>query len=92
MALRRLAITISGRVHGVGFRLFSRDAASHLGLTGWVRNSPHRTVDMEIQGEGSMVELYCDRVRQGPRLAHVENVSITEIPVREIELSFDIVH
>ena len=51
MVIRRLAIMISGRVHGVGFRFFSRDAAESFGLTGWVRNTPHRTVEMEIQGE-----------------------------------------
>ena len=92
MARRRVAITVSGRVHGVGFRFFSRDAALIFGITGWVRNSPHRTVEMEAQGEAVSVELFSDKVRQGPRLSHIDSVSITEIPVQENETSFDIFH
>jgi acylphosphatase len=92
MTMQRLAIRISGRVHGVGFRFFSREAAQSLGVTGWVRNNAHRTVEMEAQGEQVSVELFCDKVRQGPRLAHVEDVTISEISVRENEMSFDIFH
>jgi acylphosphatase len=57
-----------------------------------VRNTPHRTVEMEIQGEQASVELFCDKVRQGPRLAHVEDVNVSEIPIQENETSFDIFH
>ena len=39
MELKRLSITVSGRVQGVGFRYFTEDAAEALGLTGWVRNT-----------------------------------------------------
>jgi acylphosphatase len=92
MAKKRLAVTISGRVHGVGFRFFSRDAAKIFGLTGWVRNTPHRTVEIEIQGESAVLELFCEKIRQGPRLSHVEEVNITELPVQHTETSFDIFH
>jgi acylphosphatase len=92
MALKRLAITVSGRVHGVGFRFFSRDVAARFGLTGWVRNTPHRTVELEAQGDETMLDLLCERVRQGPRLSHVDDVTISEIPVQVNETSFDIFH
>ena len=44
MELKRLSITVSGRVRGVGFRYFTEDAAEALGLTGWVK----------IHGEGML--------------------------------------
>ncbi len=92
MTIKRLTITVSGRVHGVGFRFFSREAATQLGLTGWVRNSPERTVELEAQGEEATLELFCGKLRQGPRLAHVMDVNVSEIPVRASETSFDIFH
>jgi acylphosphatase len=92
MQLKRFEIVISGRVHGVGFRFFSREAAKNLGLTGWVRNSAHRTVEIEVQGDHDVLKQFCDRIRQGPRLAHVENVKISDIPVKISESSFDIFH
>ena len=92
MAMQRLAVTISGRVHGVGFRFFTRDTAKSFGLTGWVRNTPHRTVEIEIQGEASVLELFCEKMHQGPRLSHVHEVNIKEIPVQHTETSFDIFH
>jgi acylphosphatase len=92
MAKKRLAITVSGRVQGVGFRFFSRDVAEELGLTGWVRNAPHHKVELEAQGEEGTLAIFCDRLRQGPRLSHVEDVGMTEIPVQVNETSFDIFH
>ena len=92
MAKKRLSITVSGRVQSVGFRFFSRDAAEQFGLTGWVRNAPRHTVELEVQGDEAMLDLFCDKLRHGPRLSHVENVEITEIPVQVHETSFDIFH
>ena len=39
-----------GRVQGVGFRHTALNAASRLGLTGWVRNERDGSVSMEAQG------------------------------------------
>lgn len=92
MATRRVSITISGRVHNVGFRFFSREAAENIGLTGWVRNSPMRTVEIEVQGEDTLLNLFFKKVGHGPRLAHVEDVVISDIPIQKNETSFDIFH
>ena len=92
MAKKRLAVTVSGRVHGVGFRFFSRDLAEQLGLTGWVRNTPRHTVELEVQGEEETLDQLCERLRQGPRLSHVDDVETAEIPVQQNETTFDIFH
>jgi acylphosphatase len=80
MALKRLSITVMGRVQGVGFRYFTEDVANALGLGGWVRNNPERTVDCEVQGEENLLEEFCKELRKGPPLARVKDLLITEIP------------
>jgi acylphosphatase len=92
MAKKRLAITVSGRVQSVGFRFFSRDTAGQFGLTGWVRNTPRHMVELEVQGEESVLDLFCDKLKHGPRLSHVDGIEIAEIPVQVNETSFDIFH
>ena len=47
----RKHILVYGRVQGVGFRYRASHAARSFGLTGWVRNNPDGTVEMELQGE-----------------------------------------
>lgn len=46
----RKHILFYGRVQGVGFRYYAVNKANQLGLTGWVRNLPDGTVEMEAQG------------------------------------------
>ena len=52
----RKQIRFRGKVQGVGFRYHAKNAASSLGLTGWVRNESDGSVYMEVQGEDVLVE------------------------------------
>jgi len=81
VALKRLSIAITGRVQGVGFRYFAEDAANVLGLSGWVRNNPDRTVECEAQGEEDILEEFCSQLRKGPPLSRVSDLLIAEVPV-----------
>ena len=45
----------SGRVQGVGFRYTMQRYASHLGLTGWVKNLYNGNVEAYVQGEESKI-------------------------------------
>lgn len=45
----RKHIVFYGRVQGVGFRYYAVNKANQLGLTGWVKNLPNGTVEMEVQ-------------------------------------------
>lgn len=55
----------SGRVQGVGFRMYVRENASKLGLKGWVRNMDDGTVDMEVQGESDKVDKLFKIIQEG---------------------------
>ena len=52
----RKHIIFYGRVQGVGFRYYAVNKANQLGLTGWVRNLPEGTVEMEVQGEEPLID------------------------------------
>jgi acylphosphatase len=79
MAVKRISITVSGRVQGVGFRYFSQDSAESLGISGWVRNNFDRTVECEAQGEEADLELFTAKLREGPPMSVVKHVAVNEI-------------
>lgn len=70
---------ISGRVQGVGFRWFAREAADGLGLTGYARNLRDRRVEVVAQGKPEILKKLEDQLRSGPPLARVENVDKIDI-------------
>ena len=69
-------ITVQGLVQGVGFRYFVYRHASKLGLTGWVRNLYNSEVEIEAEGDRSLVEELIKEVKVGPRSAHVKDLKI----------------
>ena len=71
---RRFIIT--GRVQGVGFRYFTRDAAMREGVTGWVSNRPDGCVEAYVEGEADAVTRVERDIRRGPPGARVEDVQV----------------
>jgi len=69
---------ISGRVQGVGFRWFTREAAQREGLTGWVRNLPDGRVEALVEGEAESVERMERALRRGPGSGHVSDVFVDD--------------
>lgn len=72
----RRHILVTGLVQGVGFRYEALRAARRLGLTGWVRNNPDGSVELEAQGDSRSVEEFIDLLWQGPRWSRVDDVRI----------------
>lgn len=59
---RRLALLFSGDVQGVGFRWTNQSLAQDRHLTGWVKNLPDGTVQMEIQGVPQALAAHLERI------------------------------
>lgn len=74
---RRLRIT--GRVQGVGYRYHMAQEASHLGLTGWVRNRSDGSVEALVHGAPTAVQALIDWTHEGPPLARVDGVAVSEV-------------
>jgi acylphosphatase len=70
---------ITGRVQGVGYRFFVSDVAKREGLHGWVRNRPNGAVEALAEGEAEALERFERLLSQGPRLARVDGMDITDI-------------
>ena len=63
--VRRVRVKISGRVQGVCFRAFTRERASELGLDGWVRNLPDRSVEASFCGPADRIDLMLEWCWEG---------------------------
>lgn len=79
-SLERLHVVVRGRVQGVGFRYAACDMARGLGLAGWVRNLPSGEVEAEFQGTRAKLESALEWCGQGPRVAHVTEVTSRWLP------------
>lgn len=88
--VRRLSIVVSGIVQGVGFRFFVRDTARRHSITGWVRNRPDGSVEMEAQGEPGKLSVFCEEACRGPVLSLIKKKTVVDIAALEGETSFDI--
>jgi len=79
-------IHITGVVQGVGFRPFVYNLATGLGLSGWVLNSSSG-VEIEAIGPVTTLNEFIQRLQpDAPPLARIEHVTVTELPVSEVEV------
>lgn len=70
-------ILVSGYVQGVGFRYFVYHRATKLGLKGYVRNFYNGDVEIEVEGDRSLIEEFIKEIKVGPRAAHISDMKIT---------------
>ena len=69
-------IYVSGRVQGVFFRQFTKETATHLGLTGYVQNLPDGRVKVVAEGNQEKLDKLIDKLHKGPSMANVENADV----------------
>ena len=72
----RVHIIVHGLVHGVGFRWYVARQAGTLGLRGFVQNRPEGTVEIEAEGDRSLIQEFISHVQVGPRSAQVRDLQI----------------
>jgi acylphosphatase len=72
----RVRVRVTGRVQGVCFRASAVDEAERLGVSGFARNLPDGSVEIEAEGERRLVEAMVEWCRQGPRWARVEQATV----------------
>ncbi len=76
----RCRYVVHGRVQGVSFRWYTRDAAQRLGVQGWVRNRRDGTVEVEAWAAPKKLSELEERLRQGPTSSRVDRVEREELP------------
>ena len=65
---------VSGQVQGVWFRASARDQAQAVGLRGYAKNLPDGRVEVLAVGDAAGIDTLAAWLRQGPELAHVEDL------------------
>lgn len=85
----RKSVRYSGRVQGVGFRATTAATARRFPITGWVRNEPDGSVQMEVQGDAEAIGEFM--LALGATFSrHISGVDESEIVEIASEEGFDI--
>ena len=73
----RLSVTVYGRVQGVYFRYFVRNAARDLGLRGYARNlASGDAVEIKAEGQKPHLDRLLEQLKTGPAGASVRSVEV----------------
>jgi len=77
VAIQRVRLFVSGRVQGVCFRYYTREQASALGVTGFVRNLYDGRVEVVAEGAAEAIERLVLWCHEGPSMANVIEIEIS---------------
>ncbi len=77
---RAIRSAVSGVVQGVGFRAAAVRTARDLKILGWVRNEEDGTMMVHAEGSSPAIDELIAFLHAGPPGAHVEHVSVDEVP------------
>ncbi len=88
--MQRIQARVEGGVQGVGFRYHTLRHAQDLGLSGWVRNLPDGSVELEAQGPEKAIHKFLEFLERGPSAARVSRVTAHPRPVEAEESGFQI--
>ncbi len=72
--IKRVIITVTGKVQGVGFRWNAIEQAVDMGLVGFVRNQDRNQVYLEAQGEIDQLKRFLGWCHRGPEGANIDKV------------------
>lgn len=89
-AILTLDLIVHGKVQGVYFRRFVKDAAREIGeLNGWVENLKDGTVHVVVSGASDRVEALVAHCHEGPRRARVDRIEKTILDATPDVVGFD---
>ncbi len=85
----RKHMIITGRVQGVGFRYRATNIAQGLDVTGWVKNLPDDSVEMEVQGTEVQLDMMMQQLR-AQRWIEIDTVREKKLPTILTEYEFKV--
>lgn len=81
---------VSGKVQGVSYRAAAQRQALALNISGWVRNLADGRVELVARGSIDAMDKFIAWLWEGPRLASVTDVTVTEAKITEKLEEFEI--
>lgn len=88
--MKRVLLTISGKVQGVCFRRYSQQKAQELGLTGYAKNLDNGKVSILLQGGSGAVDRFIAWSDAGVPQSRVDDILVEEDEADDIYLDFSI--
>ncbi|MBW1615323.1 MAG: acylphosphatase [Deltaproteobacteria bacterium] len=73
---QRVKLYVTGKVQGVYFRVYTKEEANRLGLTGTVKNLEDGGVEIIAEGKKEKLDKLIEWTKTGSPNAKTENVSI----------------
>lgn len=76
--MKKVKITVKGRVQGVGFRYCTKMVANQLHLSGYAKNLDDGSVEIAAEGDDEAIENFIDEVKHSPSPSgHVTEMTVT---------------
>ena len=88
----QLTALVSGTVQGVAYRVYVQDAASELGLVGYVKNLADGRVEILAQGLPDDLKALVEYLHEGSLRSRVESVAVEWQSARTRYDDFSILH
>jgi acylphosphatase len=88
--MKKIKAIASGKVQGVGFRIYTQQKARQLDVSGYVRNLKNRNVEIVAVGEAAKVDALLKWAESGSPEAVVNNLEVELIDNGEEFKGFEI--
>ncbi len=85
-------VVITGKVQGVFFRAYTKDAAEKYMITGWVRNKRDGTVEAVIKGERENIQQMMQWFHTGSPASSVKKIIMEDQKSLSDFTDFDIMY
>lgn len=92
LLMTEMSCTVIGKVQGVAYRAYVQDAATELGVTGFVKNLQDGTVRVVAQGLPDQLRSFVEYLHEGSLLAQVEGVTVDWQAPRTTYMEFSVLH
>ena len=83
--IQAVKVIISGQVQGVFYRVFIKQEAEKLGLSGWVRNLVSGQVEAVFEGSKTNIEKIINLCKKGSPGSRVEKINIINETLRNLK-------
>ena len=88
--MKKIHITISGKVQGVGFRYWLYQKSNERNVYGWVKNKINGDVEAVLIGNYKNVDEILELCKKGPLSSKVTYIKIQNYEQEYLKQSFDI--
>lgn len=89
--MKKISVSVEGRVQGVGFRFTTKQIADEIGIKGIVRNEDDGSVYIEAVGEDEKINQFIEKLKSNPTpFSKVEQVKVREEETLQNFLNFRI--